>query len=226
MAAAIGQRSLRRVVSTLPFRMEGAMRFPTIARRVRIVIAVTALGLRAGCTFAQAITEFPIPTPGGSPVGIVTGPDGNLWFTELFSGKIGRLSADGGPREFRVPTQGAWLWSITAGPDGNLWFTEASVSGDVGTGKIGRITPLGVVTEFPTPSLLSAPQFITAGPDGNLWFTDTETSHIGKVTTDGVITAFPVAMNSTAAGDHRRSRRKSLVYRDQRQQDRSHDPCR
>ncbi len=176
------------------------MRFPMVASRVRIVVAVAALGLRAGCTFGQAITEFPIPAPGASPVDIVAGPDGNLWFTELYSGRIGRLSVGGVLDQFQVPTPRAWLWSITAGPDGNLWFTEASVSGDVGTGKIGRITPLGVATEFPTPSLLSAPHFITAGPDGNLWFTDTETSYIGKVTTDGVITAFPVGVSSVPQG--------------------------
>ena len=31
-------------------------------------------------------TRFPIPTGGGDPFDITTGPDGNLWFTEVTAG--------------------------------------------------------------------------------------------------------------------------------------------
>jgi len=53
--------------------------------------------LIAGCskiariTTAGVITEFPVPTPGGGPIGITAGPDGALWFTEFDGQKIGRL---------------------------------------------------------------------------------------------------------------------------------------
>jgi streptogramin lyase len=42
-------------------------------------------------TTAGAITEFPITTA-SSTFGIVTGPDRNLWFTELSANQIGRLT--------------------------------------------------------------------------------------------------------------------------------------
>jgi uncharacterized protein (TIGR03437 family) len=42
-------------------------------------------------TPSGSITEFPIPTQASNPSGITVGPDGNIWFTELGSKKIGRL---------------------------------------------------------------------------------------------------------------------------------------
>jgi virginiamycin B lyase len=35
-------------------------------------------------------TEFSIPTARSNPIGITSGPDGALWFTEFFANKIGR----------------------------------------------------------------------------------------------------------------------------------------
>jgi streptogramin lyase len=39
---------------------------------------------------AVTVTEFPVP--GGEPFSITADPDGNLWFTEVSGGKIGRIS--------------------------------------------------------------------------------------------------------------------------------------
>ena len=38
----------------------------------------------------------------------------------------------------------------------------------------------------------SAPARITTGPDGNLWFTETNGNNIGRITTAGVVTEFPI----------------------------------
>jgi virginiamycin B lyase len=83
-------------------------------------------------------TEFPIPTPDSEPSGIVTGSDGNLWFTEGEGNKIGRITTTGGPTdyigrmttagalaEFPIPTLEAAPLGITTGPNGNLWFVES-----------------------------------------------------------------------------------------------------
>ena len=97
--------------------------------------------------------------------------------------------------EFPVPTAGAYPNAIAAGPDGNLWFTENAV----GSPGIGRITPEGVIAEFRIPNAAPEPMGITAGPDGNLWFTEGAfcggndcLGHIGRVTTSGSFTEFPV----------------------------------
>ncbi len=68
-------------------------------------------------------------------------------------------------------------------------------------GEVGRITTIGVVSEFPvpdvppasgssagTPPILSA---IAAGPDGALWFAVCA-GEVGRITTSGDVTEFPV----------------------------------
>ena len=71
-------------------------------------------------------TEFPIPSPFADSQSITTGPDGNLWFEEFNTDKIGRITPTGVITEFRTPTANSAPSSIAAGPDGNLWFTEAN----------------------------------------------------------------------------------------------------
>src|SRR5262249_6820820 len=53
-------------------------------------------------------SEIPIvptyPRPNSVPVAIVTGPDGNLWFTEQARNQIGRITPDGVTiTEFAIP---------------------------------------------------------------------------------------------------------------------------
>jgi len=51
-----------------------------------------------------------VPTPDSFPAGITTGPDGNIWFTEMGSGQIGELVLnDGGPGPTAAPSQSAGL---------------------------------------------------------------------------------------------------------------------
>ena len=145
-------------------------------------------------TLAGTITEFAIPTTNSGPGGITAGPDGNLWFTEHNSNKIGRISPSGTATEFAPPTANSDPWGITAGPDGNLWFTE--IDGD----RIGRITPGGTITEFAIPTAISDPEGITAGPGGNLWFTERAGNKIGRITPSGKITEFPLAASSQPYG--------------------------
>lgn len=142
----------------------------------------------------QVITEFPIPTAGSQPQGIVSGPDGNLWICEVHGNKIARLTTDGVFTEFPIPTPASGTETICVGPDGNLWFAEEDVN------KIGRITPSGTITEFPIPTGNSQPDGIALGPDGNVWFSETGGSRVGKITVDGVITEYVVLSPNASPG--------------------------
>jgi len=142
-------------------------------------------------TTTSAITEFPIPTGISRPFGITAGPDGALWFTENAGNNIGRITTTGTITEFPIPTANSGPNFITAGPDGALWFTESSPNNT--SNKIGRITTAGVITnEFLPPTFGSSVGGITAGPDGALWFTEWIGNNIGRITTTGTITEFPV----------------------------------
>ncbi len=105
-------------------------------------------------------------TPGAVSTSITQGPDGNLWFTESNSGKIGQIDTAGNVTEFSPTgangngfTPDSQPTGITLGPDGALWFTESALS------QIARIDTSGHVTEFSsgiTPG--SQPGSITLGP--------------------------------------------------------------
>ena len=145
---------------------------------------------------AGTFKEFPLTT-GSTPTQIVEGPDGNLWFTEQGSDKIGRMTPTGTLTEFPIPNSNVMPYGITNGPDGNLWFTNFP-AGSATAGAIGRVTTAGVITLF-TAEGLQVPLGITAGPDGNLWFVDAVSQAIGFSTTSGSITEFAITPNPTSA---------------------------
>src|SRR5581483_8889990 len=121
---------------------------------------------------------------GGLPRHIAAGPDGNLWFTDLGTNQIGRITTAGVVTEFPVGSGG--LEDIAAGCDGNLWFTDQS------PGSVARITTSGTVTAFTTgitPG--SLPNRITAGPSQNMWFT--ESNDPGRIATVGACGTTPTS---------------------------------
>ncbi|MDQ2810091.1 MAG: S-layer homology domain-containing protein [Chloroflexota bacterium] len=128
------------------------------------------------------MTLFPLPIADSYPDAIVTGADGNLWFTEQ-RGYIGRITATGELTEFLV-AEGQNLDDITAGPDNALWFTHPL------GGKIGRISLTGTITETAIPENYAAPIQIVRGSDGNFWFSDYTGNNIWRMTPAGVFTPF------------------------------------
>ena len=135
-------------------------------------------------TSGQVTGSFPIPTANSAPQGITAGPDGNVWFTEFSTNKIGRVTPNGVVKDFPIAASSGPR-GIAAGPDGNVWF--AATSGN----RVGRMTPDGnSLAEFSVPG--SGPNDITAGPDGNMWFTGSNTNNIGRITPNGVVTDYPL----------------------------------
>jgi virginiamycin B lyase len=78
------------------------------------------------------ITEFPIPSQGGSPINIAVGPDRNIWFTK--GGAVGRVTPDGVITEFPLPGPNAGGTGLTAGSDrqpprrlsNRLWVAQSA----------------------------------------------------------------------------------------------------
>src|SRR5438552_6851277 len=83
--------------------------------------------------------------PGSGVDRITTGPDGNVWFTEVTLNKIGYISPDGKLTDFQVTDCGITDTNhITAGSDGAVWFTCPYDN----SGQLGRITRNGTISEF------------------------------------------------------------------------------
>jgi virginiamycin B lyase len=134
---------------------------------------------------------FKTPSDGAWPGYITSGPQNALWFSEEFTGYVGRITMDGTITEFSA--NGQEIEGITAGPDGNIWFTQPGAS------AIGRMTPKGGAKIFPIPGSPNAsPRGITSGPDGNVWCTEFYDGYIDRITPQGVITRFPLPEGSAS----------------------------
>jgi virginiamycin B lyase len=141
------------------------------------------------------ITELATGATRTTITGIVGGPDGNLWVTEVSSywgDAVSKVVTTGFGKftNYRLPNRSAGPQSITVGADNNLWFTES------GDDKIGKITTGGVITEYALAAG-SKPQQIVAGSEGALWFTEKGSNKIGRMTTSGVLTELAIATSSS-----------------------------
>ena len=165
----------------------------------------------ATCTSECEAKEFPIKEgeggfAGAMPQDIVSGPGGNLWFTDAgTTPAIGKINpGTKAIEEFSIAGNGGNAGSrpqgIAAGSDGNLWFTDTA-----GAAKaIGRLnSSTHAVEEFATGENSlpggntdeKGPWGIVSGPDGNVWFTENgvettkgrsaEGKAIGRITPSG-----------------------------------------
>jgi virginiamycin B lyase len=130
-----------------------------------------------------------LPHP-GAPAGIVSGPDGALYFVENSGNRIDRISPQGRIEEFTLPNPRSMPNGIIKGPDGNLWFTEIAAQ------RVGRLTPDGDMTEYALPAA-GTPLDIAAGPDGNVWVTIAARHAICRIATDGRAMAFFLPVTTT-----------------------------
>ncbi len=138
--------------------------------------------------------------------GITTGPDGNLWFTEVQTtntppaNRIGRIDPKEPSKieEFTLPAGnelgggvgGTTMDDIAAGPGDTLWFTEP------GSRAIGVINTEGKFLHKFEVSV--EPLSIAAGPEGNMWFTDASTPYvIGRIDPAGEVSEFPAPSSPT-----------------------------
>src|SRR3954454_10155128 len=114
-------------------------------------------------TLHGTFTEYPL-TPGTFPNRIVTGPDGNLWFTELRASKLGRITTTGVLTEY--PIDGGPV-GITVGNDCQLYVVLSNA------GDAARVDLDGTVTgRWDLPGA-NVPLQIAPGFDRDLWITNT-----------------------------------------------------
>lgn len=117
----------------------------------------------ARITPTGVITDFPLPTvtfPDHTTLPVqandlVTGPDGNLWFTANSAPLFGQITPSG-TITYYLPANASSFGgtspnSLVAGPDGNLWF--ADFAGHVGYLALGGSSPTPTpVPQTPTPT--------------------------------------------------------------------------
>ena len=125
------------------------------------------------------VTTYVVPAGyvSGYTANIVSGPDGNLWFTGGDNSNnpyIGNSTTSGTITTYSLPSgydsyaDGAYVFLLVSGPDGNLW-----VSGrDNNAGSyLASVTTDGEVTAYPlyTQGYVLYVNTLAVGPDRNLW---------------------------------------------------------
>ncbi len=152
-----------------------------------------ALGeINSGGTITEHTSDIGL-SASNTPYGIALGRDGNIWFTDTATNKLGRLLINAmAVTETSAGLPGAATpTALTSSGDGDLWFT------DPGTDAVGKFNPTSYTsnateTTIPAaPGTSSVPLAITEGADGNVWFTysDGASNIVGKITPSGTFTA-------------------------------------
>ncbi len=126
--------------------------------------------------------------------GITGGPDGDLWFTDYWG--LGFTTTSGLITQYEVfdPAHETPAGSIVIGSDGALWFLVlgSGNTSDVTT-AIERCTTQFICTHYDQAAAINMtlPYGLAEGSDGAVWFPGTCLC-VGRITTDGVITSYPV----------------------------------
>jgi len=148
--------------------------------------------------YAEAFSEFVVPTPKSVPNIITVGPDGSLWFTLGGGGffgfeeipplnKIGRFDpVTHRVTEFATPATGSAPTSITVDSRQTVWFTLRKQN------SIGRLSRYGEYREFPIPTPNSVPTGITVDQEDQIWFAEQKGNKIGRLSPDGTFREYDV----------------------------------
>lgn len=75
-------------------------------------------------TTAGGVKAYPVPASAAALRRITTAPDGNLWFVEQATNKIGRITPAGAITEFQLPAQtseGSLVKDLDIASDGTVW---------------------------------------------------------------------------------------------------------
>jgi streptogramin lyase len=106
-----------------------------------------------------------------------------------------------GPNASSVGSEPNTYQVLAVGPDGAPWVTLTNLNSTTGECALGRLGAGGGVTVFPVSTTTDCGLAgITTGPDGALWFTEGRTNKLGRMTTTGSVTEYPVPTASAGLG--------------------------
>ena len=117
---------------------------------------------------------FWVPTPASAPTDIAADANGDIWFLEFRSNKLGRIRNQAFT-EYPIPSESrtAGLAGLTIARDGAVWFAM------VRDGSLGRFKG-GQFKFFRLPRFGARPVGVAADPAGNIWYVDL-TGYLGKI---------------------------------------------
>jgi streptogramin lyase len=134
--------------------------------RQAIFIVIVSLAL-ASCGQVPTLRQSaPVSGSAGVIHQIVQKGDGSLWVTLTPPQPLGQSIG------------------ITLGSDGKMWFTQENLHS-----VVGKVDMSGKIVEYPVSAI---PLQIIQGADGALWFVEIGPGIVGRITTPGKLTEFPI----------------------------------
>lgn len=122
-----------------------------------------------------ALKTFRGVTSSPEYISMTAGPDGALWFVELYR-ELDRITTAGAITRFPAPS-GVTPGGLAVGPDKAIWFAD-----DNGPYiNVGRMTTSGVYSECASKEWID-PIFIQKGSDGNMWYVGGNVPAMGRET--------------------------------------------
>jgi streptogramin lyase len=162
----------------------------------------------AKMTTDGTVTEYELPAISGgrNPNSIITGPDGNMWWSDD-QGYVGKDTLDGQTTQYAVGMSADF---ITVGKDGNLWFVNFR-PGHTSAMLVSVDLQGTILTQVPFTCSAGGISSMALGPDGNFWLTekivtDTTTNaetagYLARLTPSGVMTPFQLPVHTGATGE-------------------------
>ncbi len=128
------------------------------------------------------------------PLGLAADGAGGAWYTDTPMRAISWISSDGGIRSFPLPTPIVRLGRLAVAPDGAVWFA------DVTTASVTRLQN-GVFIRHDVGSQGATPYGIAIDTNGTVWTTLQGADKLGRISTDGQVTALDVPTRNSGLGD-------------------------
>ena len=123
-------------------------------------------------------------------VGIVAGPDGNLWCTLAYIDSIARLTPSGDVAWFALPSAPPRAFDLATAADGSAWATLPEQN------RIAHVTAAGAVRIFRPLTHDSEPAAIVPAPDRSAWFSEYRARRLARVTAGGAVREYPLPPQS------------------------------
>lgn len=119
--------------------------------------------------------------PDSFPMQIVHGPDGAVWFSELYGHRIGRIQPDNGLlSEYPTPNNDTAPSGIAFDLNGTLWISMVSFNESV-PNTLATLDPgNGVYHYYEMPTPIAQPTGIAVDRSGKVWFTEHGPSLLGR----------------------------------------------
>jgi virginiamycin B lyase len=128
------------------------------------------------------------------PLGLAADGAGGAWYTDTPMRAISHMSADGSIQSFPLSTPIVRLGRLAIARDGAVWF------GDITTASVTRLKN-GTFIRYDVGSLGATPYGIAVDPTGAVWTTLQGADQLGRISSDGQVTALDVPTRNSGLGD-------------------------